>query len=95
MTTNYLLPEDQMQPDYPVSVHFDHKMLWVTLYDGRVIGTPLDWYPWLKNLTLAELADYELTTGGIHWPKHDIDLGIDGMLVGTNPAQRFHAAPVK
>ncbi|RPI99584.1 MAG: DUF2442 domain-containing protein [Chloroflexi bacterium] len=66
-------------------------MLWVTLYDGRVIGTPLAWYPWLQTMTLAELMDYELSAAGVHWPHHDVDLSIEGMLKGINPAERLHS----
>jgi hypothetical protein len=89
----YALPASKMEPHYPVDMRVDDKMLWVTLYDGRVIGTPLTWYPWLQNMTLAELTDCELSTSGIHWPKHDVDLGIEGMLQGINPAERLHDTP--
>jgi hypothetical protein len=80
------MPPKRKRPDHPVSVRIDDKMLWVSLQDGRVIGTPLEWYPWLKALTLAELMDYELSAAGIHWSNHDIDLSIEGMLKGINPA---------
>lgn len=87
MKVQYSMPEEEMQPDYPVAVRVDHEMLWVTLYDGRVIGTPLAWYPWLHKMTLAELMDCELSTDGIHWPQRDIDLGVEGMLAGVNPTK--------
>jgi hypothetical protein len=83
----YSLPDEEMQPDYPIDVRVDNRMLWVTLHDGRVIGTPLEWYPWLRTMTLAELTECELSTNGIRWPNHDIDLGIEGMLAGVNPTQ--------
>ncbi len=86
----YPLPAKEMQADYPVAVRVDSEMLWVTLYDGRIIGTPLDWYPELAGLTLAELRYCELTTSILIWPEHDISLSIEGMLAGNNPAQRGH-----
>jgi hypothetical protein len=92
MKVLYSIPEKEMQPDYPVSLRVDHEMLWVILYDSRVIGTPLTWYPWLRNMTLAELMDCELSTDGIHWPKYDIDLGIEGMLAGVNPTKTMSAS---
>ncbi len=93
MKVLYSLPAKKIGPDYPVNMRVDDKMLWVTLYDGRVIGTPLEWYPWLHDMTLAELMDCELSTSGIHWPKHDVDLGIEGMLKDINPAEHQHDAP--
>ena len=88
MRGRYPLPEKEMQPDYPVSVRVDSETLWVTLHDGRVIGTPLEWYPELAALTLAELRNCELTTSILIWPDHDISLSVEGMLAGINPAQR-------
>jgi hypothetical protein len=76
-----------MQSDYPVSVRVDSETLWVTLYDGRIIGTPLEWYPELSALTLAELRNCELTTSILIWPDHDISLSVEGMLAGIIPAQ--------
>jgi hypothetical protein len=84
----YPLPDKEMQPDYPVSVRVDSETLWVTLYDGRIIGTPLAWYPELSALTLAELRNCELTTSILIWPDRDISLSVEGMLAGINPAQR-------
>ncbi len=69
----------------PVKVEFVDGILLVTLKDGRLIGTPLAWYPRLMNATPAQLEQYELWSFGIHWESLDEDLSIDGMLHGVRP----------
>ncbi|RMG74982.1 MAG: methyltransferase domain-containing protein [Chloroflexi bacterium] len=53
------------QHDRPVGVEFSQDMLWVRLADGRVIGNPLVWFPWLMNTEQRE--DYLFTAAGIEW----------------------------
>ena len=73
------------QEDYPVGVEFSDSMLRVTLKDGRVISTPLQWYPRLANATKSQLANVEFSAYGIHWPELDEDLSVHGMLEGIRP----------
>ena len=35
--------------DRPVGVEITDGLILVTLADGRVIGNPLDWHPWLAR----------------------------------------------
>ena len=69
----------------PVALEIRDGLLLVTLKDGRLIGTPLSWYPRLLNATPQQLANYELWAFGIHWEELDEDLGIEGMLQGIRP----------
>jgi hypothetical protein len=69
----------------PVALEIRDGMLLVTLKDGRLIGTPLEWYPKLLRATPEQLANYELWAFGIHWEDLDEDLGIEGMLLGVRP----------
>jgi hypothetical protein len=64
------------------AVHVDERYLNVELKDGRVIFTPMSWYPGLKNATLAQLADYRFICRGtgIEWPELDYHLSIESML---------------
>jgi hypothetical protein len=71
--------------EIPVALEIRDGRLLVTLKDGRLIGTPLSWYPSLMNATPELLANYELWTFGIHWIDLDEDLGIEGMLHGIHP----------
>ena len=69
----------------PVVVEISGGKLWVQLNDGRVIGTPLEWYMPLVNATPEQLRNYELLDDIIHWPDLDEDLSVAGMLAGVRP----------
>ena len=64
------------------AVEFTATELVVTLMDGRKNATPLDRYPRLKRASPEERGNFEIMPMGIHWPDHDEDLGIAGMLKG-------------
>jgi len=72
------------------SLQITDEYLTVTLRDGRVISTPLEWYPRLQGATSADRADWEWDGDGIgiHWPRLDEDLSIAGMLRG-NPSVEY------
>jgi Protein of unknown function (DUF2442) len=69
----------------PIALAIQDGMLLVTLKDGRLIGTPLAWYPRLAAATREQLQNYELWAFGIHWDELDEDLSIEGMLQGIRP----------
>jgi hypothetical protein len=77
--------------DDPVgkSVKITDDYLAVTLDDGRVIQTPLEWYPRLKAATRKERTQWKWWGSGraIHWPALDEHLGIAGMLRGMRAVQ--------
>lgn len=77
------VPYDENQR--PISVEFRDGLVLVTLKDGRLIGTPLEWYPKLTAAAPEQLAKVELSTFGLHWDELDEDLGIEGMLQGIQP----------
>ena len=70
----------------PIAIEIVGGRLWVELEDGRVIGTPLDWYMPLTNATHEQLSNYELLEDIIHWPDLDEDLSTDGLLRGAPAA---------
>lgn len=72
------------------SVHFDERYLHVELMDGRIISTPLDWYPELQNATLFQLRSYRFICHGtgIEWPDMDYHLSIEAMLVTSSKLLR-------
>ena len=65
------------------SVHIDDKHLHVELNDGRIISTPLEWYPELRNASIAQLSEYTFICAGtgIEWRNIDYHLSIESMLV--------------
>ncbi len=71
----------------PVAVDFDDKLVWVTLADGRVIGNPLSWHPWLENATPEQRANMTLRVYSVDWPDLDEGLDIEGMLRGIPSAR--------
>lgn len=64
----------------------------VGLRDGRRITAPLWWYPRLLRATAAERSRWEIAGvgRGIHWPKIDEDISLEGLLRG---AKDPHATP--
>ena len=67
------------------TVRVSATTLTVALRDGREISAPLDWFPKLKWASAADRAVWEPAAAGhgIHWPRIDEDLSVDGLLRGT------------
>ncbi len=73
------------------SVHFDDRYLHVELEDGRIISTPMTWYPELRKASFNQLSNYTFICRGtgIEWPELDYHLSIGSMLAeksGTKAA---------
>ena len=66
-------------------VTITEDLITVELKDGRVISTPLMWYPRLEESTPEDRAVWEWIGdgSGIHWPLIDEDLSVKGMLEGA------------
>jgi hypothetical protein len=64
------------------SVRFDEDVMWVALSDGRVLGTPLAWFPRLLKAAPAEREAVEISPFGLHWPALDVDVSVEGLLAG-------------
>ncbi len=64
------------------SVHLDDRHLHVELSDGRVISTPLEWYPELEQAPITEFRKYRFICDGtgIEWESLDYHLSIEAML---------------
>ena len=65
----------QRDGDHPVNIQFHDDMIWVILKDGRVIGAPLDWFPWLAEASIDQRVRFEVHPFSVTWP--DLDDGID------------------
>ncbi|MEM9733352.1 MAG: DUF2442 domain-containing protein [Pseudomonadota bacterium] len=66
----------------PVEAWCDLHSVFVKLKDGRVVATPLWWYPRLQKATPSQRNNVELMLDGVHWPDVDEDLSIRGMFAG-------------
>ncbi|MCK9209859.1 MAG: DUF2442 domain-containing protein [Ignavibacteriaceae bacterium] len=64
-------------------VSFDDSYLNVELADGRIISTPITWYPELKRATFEQLKNYKLIcrNTGIEWSELDYHLSIESMMM--------------
>jgi hypothetical protein len=64
------------------AVRFDDRHLHVELDDGRVISTPMEWYPELQAASLRQLVQYSFIcrNTGVEWPELDYQLSIESML---------------
>jgi hypothetical protein len=69
-------------------VRVTDESLEVSLRDGRKISAPLTWFPRLLAASPEDRAAWEPVAAGhgIHWPKIDEDLSIDGLLRGERAA---------
>lgn len=58
--------------------------LQVELSDGRMIATPLAWYPRLLHASKEERGNWRLIGKGqgIHWSDLDEDISVKGLLAG-------------
>ena len=59
------------------------------LDDGRSLSVPLAWYSRLLDGTAAERENYELIGEGegIHWPRLDEHISVEGLLAGRRSAE--------
>lgn len=78
-TAEAAAPEQRLRPQHAecTATH-----LVVMLADGRLIATPLWWYPRLLGASAEQRARVRLTQAGVHWPDLDEDLSVAGMLAG-------------
>ena len=70
------------------NVTFDSRHLHVELSDGRIISTPMNWYPALQHATVEQVSHCKLICDntGIEWPDIDYHLSIESMLAGQSKA---------
>ncbi|HEY3271833.1 MAG TPA: DUF2442 domain-containing protein [Geothrix sp.] len=77
-----------VHPDHPepraTHLWFERERLVVQLRDGRELACPLAFFPRLAAASAEDLADWRLLGGGrgIHWPRLDEDLSVEGLLEG-------------
>jgi hypothetical protein len=72
----------------PNSVRFDDAQMWGELYDGRALGIPLVWFPWLLHAMPEQCDACFLSPSGIHGDEIDEDISIAGLLAGRGNQTR-------
>lgn len=66
----------------PRAVRFTETQVLIDMMDGRSLGLPLSFFPWLQNATDRQRQNYQLNYYTVDW--EDLDEGIDmvAMLTG-------------
>jgi hypothetical protein len=66
--TNVRVWVDHLPEAREVSMTQDE--LWISLADGRRLGIPLHWFPWLSRASHRQRRNWELVGNGIgiNWP---------------------------
>jgi hypothetical protein len=79
----------------PVAFEIWDNMIWVTLTDNRVVGAPVNWFPWLAEAAPEQQHNFELHAFSIFWPDLDDGLDIDALLTGnwTSPMNEDRLVP--
>ena len=72
------------ETDYPTHAEVRDGRIWVTLADGRIISTPLAWYPTLMRATPEQLQAVEVRPVFILFTAFDLELTIRAMLLGDH-----------
>jgi hypothetical protein len=72
-----------------VDVKVTEDELCVVLEDGRTLVVPLAWYPRLAHSSQRERGRWRLLGRGlgIHWPKIDEDISVEGLLAGRRSSE--------
>ena len=74
----------------PIAVRFTHSHVYIDMEDGRALGLPLYFVPWLESASDSQRLNYQLNYYTVDW--EELDQGIDmvAMLTGlyTKAKQR-------
>ena len=66
----------------PRGVRFDAESVMVDLADGRVVGMPLYFFPWLQAASVTQRKDYKLYHVSVYWEELDEGIDLTAMLTG-------------
>ncbi len=66
----------------PTGVRFSDEFVFIDLADGRAMGLPLYYFPWLRDASVDERIDYQLFPFSILWRNLDEGIDIIAMISG-------------
>jgi hypothetical protein len=84
-----------MNNDQVVAVAFQGDTVYLRLADGRVIGNPLQWHPWLAKATPEQRANVEMYELSVYFPDLDDGLDVEEMMKGMPPRLRKQTETVQ
>ncbi len=83
----------------PQAVRFTGSHVIIDMADGRNLGLPLTFFPWLQNATDAQRQNYQLNYFTVDW--EELDEGIDmvamltGLYINEMPRPKDATEPVR
>jgi hypothetical protein len=83
-----LIPTDAAPGYEIVDAKVTETAVEVWLSDGRVIITPLSWYPTLEAVSPKQRRAFENWGVGLAWENLDFHLSVEGMLAGSREFRR-------
>ncbi len=83
-----LIPTDPAPGFEIVDAKITESAVEVWLSDGRIIITPLSWYPTLEAATPKQRRGFEILGVGLAWEELDFHLSVEGMLAGKREFRR-------
>jgi Protein of unknown function (DUF2442) len=83
-----LIPTDSAPGFEIVDAKITESAVEVWLSDGRIIITPLSWYPTLEAATAKQRRGFENLGVGLGWEELNLHLSVEGMLAGRKEFRR-------
>ena len=82
---SFSLIEHKIEMARATDVSVTDEWLVVSLEDGRIISTPIAWYPRLAHGSPEERNNWRLVAmeHDIHWPDLDEDISVENLLTGS------------
>ena len=68
--------------DTATSGRLSDGVFFIRMSSGTEISFPVSENPRLRDASVEEILDFEISPLGIHWPALDEDLSISGLLQG-------------
>lgn len=85
-----------MPADLVTTIEFQGDIVYLRLKDGRVIGNPLEWHPWLAAAAAEQRANVEMYDRSVYFPDLDDGLDVDEMMKGMPPRlSRTHTEAIR
>ena len=66
----------------PQAVSFTRSQVIIEMADGRSLGLPLYFFPWLENATDSQRENYQLNHYTVDWENMDQGIDMVAMLTG-------------
>jgi hypothetical protein len=83
-----LIPTDAAPGYEIIDAKVTDSAVEVWLSDGRVISTPVSWYPTLEAASPKQRKAFENWGVGLAWEDLDLHLSVEGMLAGKREFPR-------